>query len=190
MTEITTSLLKPTTKNFSNSIKEILNDNSEEESSGISKLKDYYQSYKKGETNLFSSILQDIVNELMNYVPSEFLTISIEEIEMEANNQKKSGSFKVRMEKSMTAFVSFNIKINGIPIPASKLRIEIKPEGVFSVEINATEKKFFLNTFDGKIIASILDIPFMRLKEPITLKEKECSIDFTKISNESKCFSF
>ena len=94
MTEITTSLLKPTTKNFSNSIKEILNDNSVEESSGISKLKDYYQSYKKGETNLFSSILQDIVNELMNYVPSEFLTISIEEIEMEANNQKNQVPLK------------------------------------------------------------------------------------------------
>jgi len=190
LTEITQSLLKPITKDFSNSINEMLKDNSLEESPGISKLKGYYQSYKKGKTELFSSILQDIVNELMNHVPSEFLTISIEEIKTEANNEKKSGSFKIRIEKSMTVFVSFNVKINGVSIPESKLRIEIKPEGIFSVEINATERKIFLNTFDGKITSSILDIPFMKLKESIILKEKECSIDFTKISNELKCFSF
>lgn len=190
MIEITQTLLNPIQKEFSNSIKEMLNNTSLEDSSGISKLKGYYQSYKKEKTNLLSSVLQDIVEELMNYVPSEFLSISIDEIKIETNDQKNLGSFKVHVEKSMIAFVSFKVKINGIPSPANKLRIEIKPEGDFSVQINATEKKFWLNTFNGKIKASILSIPFMRLKEPIILKEKECSIDFTKISNKSKCFSF
>ena len=190
MTEITPTLLQSVQKDFANSIKDMLKDNVLEDSSGISKLKNYYKSYKKGKTNLISSILQDIVTELMNHVPLEFLTISIEEIKIEANDQKKSGSFKVHIEKPMIAFVSFKARINGIPSPASKLRIEIKPEGDFSVELDVTEKKFFLNNFDGKIKASVLSIPFMRLKEPILLKEKKYSIDFRNVESKSKEFSF
>lgn len=190
MIEITPILLKSVQKEFSNSIHNALRNISLEESSGILKLKGHYQSYKKGKTQLFSLILQDVVRELMNHVPLEFLTVSIEEIKLESNNQKKSGSFKIHIEKSLIAFVSFKIKINEIPSPASKLRIEVKPEGSFSVDINATEREICLNTFDGKINTSILSIPFMKLKEPIILQEKECSIDFTGISNKSKCFSF
>jgi hypothetical protein len=190
MTEHTQTLLKPMQKDFLNSIQDILNDSSLEDSTGILKLKEYYASYKKGETNPMSSILQDIVTELMNHVPSEFLTMSIDEIEIKLTGQKKSGSFKVHVEKSIIAFISFKVKVDRIPSPASKLRIEIKPEGDFTVELNATEKKFCIDTFDGKISASILSIPFMKLKDPIVLKERKYSVDFTEINDKSKYFNF
>lgn len=191
MTKYASVILENTQQVMSKIFSDMLEENTAfEESEGLTKLTGYYQSWKKTSTTSLSDIINDIVNKLIEYVPSEFLSISIDKIQVNAKGKKRSGTFKVHLEKSFVAYIAFEINVDGVNLPEQKLRIEIKPEGNFSFFVKRQDKIVSLSAFNGTLSTSIVDIPFMKLKEPILLQEKRCDIDFSSIDNESKCFGF
>ena len=183
MTEYTKTILKSIQNEMSSSLTQMLEESSFEESRGMAKLIQYYKSQREKD-GLVSDVVDDIVNELMGYLPVQFLSVSIDDIEIKTEN--KSGTFNIHLEKAIVAFVKFKVFVNEAPLPATKLRIEIKPAGVFNVKVHVQEnkRKICLNSFRGTLSSSILSLPFMRLKEPIVLAKKELAIDFSKLSGK------
>ena len=150
---------------------------------GIQELESWYQKARE-EDNIFEKILKDIINECMKYLPQHYANLCIENIKINSKDKKRNVKFSINFQfEPIKTFVEFGIKVNKIRKKTGRIVFKIDFNGSLNdIEINSDKEdksKVFLGIISGEIHLSIIEIPFMKINEPIDLGTKVLEVDLS-----------
>ena len=151
---------------------------------GIQELVSWYKKTRK-EENILEKILEDIINETMKYLPQQYASLCVENIKINSKEKKQNIKFNISFQlESIKSYVEFAINVNKIRKKTGRIVFEINSSGTIKeVEIFLDREKvsqISLGVISGVIGISIIEVPFMKLNEPIEIGTKEIEIDLSQ----------
>lgn len=157
---------------------------------GIQELSSWYKKARK-EDNVLEKILEDIINETMKYLPEQYASVCVENIKINSKEKKPNVKFNINFQLDpIKSYVEFAIKVNKIKKKTGRIVFEINSSGtVKDVEIFSDKEKesqISLGVISGTIQISIIEIPFMRINNPIEIATKEIEIDLSQYYAKAK----
>ena len=169
--------------------REILTDSSQnlQHLKGFEEISSWYKKSKSKE-DVWSTILQDIINKTIEFVPNHFGVIILENVKI---NSKKTGiKFDLNFQpESIKSYVEFKIKIDGQETHSEKLIFEINSNiAIQDIEIKSENKKkeICLGILSMNLHFLIIQIPFMKLNESIDLGEREIQLDLSELCEDKQ----
>lgn len=157
---------------------------------GIQELSSWYKRAKK-EDNVLEKILEDIINETMKYLPEQYAGVCVENIKINSKEKKPNIKFNINFQiDPIKSYVEFAINVNKIKKKTGRIVFEINSSGtVKDVEIFSDKEKetqISLGVISGTIQISIIEVPFMRINNPIEIATNEIEIDLSQYFVKSK----
>ena len=151
---------------------------------GIQKLESWYKKTGK-EDNILEKILEDTINEIMKYLPQQYASLCIENIKINSKEKKQNIKFNLNFQLyPIKIFVEFAINVNNIRKDTGKFVFEINSSGTMKetkiILDKEKESQISFGLLSGSIQISIIEIPFMKINEPIEIGTKEIEIDFSE----------
>ena len=151
---------------------------------GIQELASWYQKTGKKD-NILEKILENIINETMKYLPQQYASLCVENIKINSKEKKQNIKFNISFQlESIKSYVEFAINVNKIRKKTGRIVFEINSSGTIKeVEIFLDREKvsqISLGVISGVIGISIIEVPFMKLNEPIEIGTKEIEIDLSQ----------
>jgi len=151
---------------------------------GIEELVSWYKKIRK-EDNILEKILEDIINETMKYLPQQYASLCVENIKINSKEKKQNVKFNINFQiEPIKSYVEFTINVNKIRKKTGRIVFEINSNGSMKdVEIISDIEKgsqVSLGVISGVIQISVIEVPFMKINEPIEIGTKEIEIDLSQ----------
>jgi hypothetical protein len=151
---------------------------------GMQELVSWYKKTRK-EDNILKKILEDIINETMKYLPQQYASLCVENIKINSKEKKQNVKFNINFQlEPIKSYVEFAINVNKIRKKTGRIVFEINSNGTIKeVEILSDIEKgsqVSLGVISGVIQISIIEVPFMKINEPIEIGTKEIEIDLSQ----------
>jgi hypothetical protein len=157
---------------------------------GIQELSSWYKKARK-EDNILETILEDIINETMKYLPEQYASVCIENIKINSKEKKPNIKFNINFQiDPIKSYVEFVINVNNIKKKTGRIVFEISSSGTIKeIEIFSDKEKeslISLGVISGMIQISIIEVPFMKINNPIEIATKEIQIDLSEYRVKAK----
>ena len=154
---------------------------------GIQELMSWYKKIQNKDDNNGEKIIQDVINECMKHLPQEYGNLCIENIKIKSQDKKQNIKFDINFQlKPIKSYVEFAVNVNKIRKKTGRIVFEINSNGIIKnlevVSDREKKSKVSIGILSGIIQISIIEIPFMKLNEPIELGTKEIEIDLSQHS--------
>lgn len=151
---------------------------------GIQELVSWYKKIRK-EDNVLEKILEDVINETMKYLPPQYANLCVENIKINSKEKEQKVKFNINFQiEPIKSYVEFAINVNKIRKKTGRIVFEINSSGTIKeVEISSDKERksqISLGVMSGVIQISIIEVPFMKISEPIEIGTKEIEIDLSQ----------
>jgi hypothetical protein len=151
---------------------------------GMQELVSWYKKTRK-EDNILKEILEDVINETMKYLPQQYASLCVENIKINSKEKKQNVKFNINFQlEPIKSYVEFAINVNKIRKRTGRIVFEINSSiTIKGVEIFLNREKALqisLGVLSGVIGISVIEVPFMKLEEPIEIGTKEIEIDLSQ----------
>ncbi|MDH3339776.1 MAG: hypothetical protein OEL84_00670 [Nitrosopumilus sp.] len=151
---------------------------------GMQELTSWYKKIAQDD-NILEKILEKIVNETMKYLPQQYASLCVENIKINSKNKKQNVKFDINFQlKPIRCYVEFMISVNKVRKKAGRIVFEtnssctIKDLEIFSKK--EKDLRICLGIISGTIQISIIEIPFIKIDEPIEICTKEIEVDLSE----------
>lgn len=153
---------------------------------GIQELMSWYKKIQNKDNN-GEKIIEDIINECMKHLPQEYGNLCIENIKIKSQEKKQHVKFDINFHlEPIKSYVEFAVNVNKIRKKTGRIAFKINSNGTIKnlevVSDKEKKSKVSIGILSGIIQISIIEIPFMKLNEPIELGTKEIEIDLSQYS--------
>jgi hypothetical protein len=150
----------------------------------MQELVSWYKKTRK-EDNILKEILEDVINETMKYLPQQYASLCVENIKINSKEKKQNVKFNINFQlEPIKSYVEFAINVNKIRKRTGRIVFEINSSiTIKGVEIFLNREKALqisLGVLSGVIGISVIEVPFMKLEEPIEIGTKEIEIDLSQ----------
>ena len=154
---------------------------------GIQELMSWYKKIQNKDDNTGEKIIEGIINECMKHLPQEYGDLCIENIRIKSQDKRQHVKFDINFQlEPIKSFVEFAVNVNKIRKKTGRIVFKINSNGIIKnlevVSDKEKKSKVSLGILSGIIQISIIEIPFMKLNEPIELGTKEIEIDLSQYS--------
>ena len=154
---------------------------------GIQELLSWYDKIQNKDDNNGEKIIENIINECMKHLPQEYGNLCIENIKIKSQDKKQHIKFDINFQlEPIKSFVEFAVNVNKIRKKTGRIVFEINSNGIIkNLEVVSDlekKSKISIGILSGIIQISIIEIPFMKLDEPIELGTREIEIDLSQYS--------
>ena len=152
---------------------------------GIQELMSWYKKIQNKDDTTGEKIIEDIINECMKHLPQEYGNLCIENIKIKSRDKKQHVKFDINFQlEPIKSYVEFAVNVNEIRKKTGRIVFEINSNGIIkNLEVVSDlekKSKISIGILSGIIQISIIEIPFMKLDEPIELGTKEIEIDLSQ----------
>ena len=154
---------------------------------GIQELTSWYQKIEKNKDDyrILEKILENTANEIMKYLPQEYASTCIENIKINSKDKKQNVKFDMSFQlESIKPYVEFAVNVNKIRKKTGRVIFEINSSvTIKDIEITLErekQSKISLGLVLGTIQISIVEVPFMKINEPIEIGTKDIEIDLSE----------
>jgi len=154
---------------------------------GIQELTSWYQKIEKNkeDNRILEKILENTANEIMKYLPQEYASACIENIKMNSKDKKQNVKFDMSFQlEPIKPYVEFAVNVNKIRKKTGRVVFEINSSvTIKDIEITLErekQSKISLGLVSGTIQISIVEVPFMKINEPIEICTKDIEIDLSE----------
>ena len=151
---------------------------------GMHELTSWYKKIEQDD-DILEKILEKIVNETMKYLPQQYVSLCVDNIKINSKDKKQNVKFDINFQlKPIRSYVEFIISVNKIRNKAGRIVFEtnssctIKGLEIFSKK--EKELRICLGIISGTIQILIIEIPFMKIDNPIEICTKDIEIDLSE----------
>jgi len=121
----------------------------------------------------------------MKYLPQQYASLCVENIKINSKEKKQNVKFNINFQiEPIKSYVEFTINVNKIRKKTGRIVFEINSNGSMKdVEIISDIEKgsqVSLGVISGVIQISVIEVPFMKINEPIEIGTKEIEIDLSQ----------
>ena len=154
---------------------------------GIQELLSWYDKIQNKDDNNGEKIIENIINECMKHLPQEYGNLCIENIKIKSQDKRQHVKFDINFQlEPIKSYIEFAINVNKIRKKTGRIVFEINSNGIIkNLEVVSDlekKSKISIGILSGIIQISIIEIPFMKLDEPIELGTREIEIDLSQYS--------